>query len=247
MFDQTTSLDMRSAISLQESADGHLQLDLLDGLTTDRSGQAPARASRSLSQENNLAQPMSGIYGPTFFDSSEAVAPPSSWAIRLQQRLGRIGSTECLMTWKASVTPAKRPLLRLAPSTPRIVEIDSGLLLEAKFWPTCVALEARQGFQDRSRGKKGLQESLTTVVVKAALWPTIQAADGNKGHLPPRPHDTGVSLPQRVAQVFGTTPPGSSATTEKPGALAPEFAAWLMGFPPHWLECAPEKIPKKPK
>jgi len=35
-----------------------------------------------------------------------------------------------------------------------------------KMWPTPCASEARQGFQDRSRGKKGSQESLTTVVVK---------------------------------------------------------------------------------
>jgi hypothetical protein len=36
-------------------------------------------------------------------------------------------------------------------------------------WPTVTATEARQGFQDRSRGMKGSQESLTTVVVKSGL------------------------------------------------------------------------------
>ena len=35
-----------------------------------------------------------------------------------------------------------------------------------KNWPTVTATEARQGFQDRSRGMKGQQESLTTIVVK---------------------------------------------------------------------------------
>jgi hypothetical protein len=40
-------------------------------------------------------------------------------------------------------------------------------------WPTVCASEVRQGFQDRSRGMKGSQESLTTAVVKdAANWPT---------------------------------------------------------------------------
>ena len=34
------------------------------------------------------------------------------------------------------------------------------------YWPTVQASEARQGFQDRSRGMKGSQESLSTVVVK---------------------------------------------------------------------------------
>ena len=45
-------------------------------------------------------------------------------------------------------------------------------------WPTVCASEVRQGFQDRSRGKKGSQESLTTAVVKdAANWPTPNTMD----------------------------------------------------------------------
>jgi len=36
-----------------------------------------------------------------------------------------------------------------------------------RMWPTPVAHEARLGYQDRSRGKKGTQESLTTVVVNS--------------------------------------------------------------------------------
>jgi hypothetical protein len=40
-------------------------------------------------------------------------------------------------------------------------------------WPSPIASEVRQGFQDRSRGMKGSQESLTTVVTQdAANWPT---------------------------------------------------------------------------
>ena len=35
-------------------------------------------------------------------------------------------------------------------------------------WPSLVASEVRQGFQDRSRGMKGSQESLTTVVIKTS-------------------------------------------------------------------------------
>ena len=42
--------------------------------------------------------------------------------------------------------------------------------LELRYYlPTIQATEARQGFQDRSRGMKGQQESLTTVVVKSGL------------------------------------------------------------------------------
>ena len=42
-------------------------------------------------------------------------------------------------------------------------------------WPSPVASDVRQGFQDRSRGMKGSQESLTTVVVKS--WPTPNCMD----------------------------------------------------------------------
>jgi hypothetical protein len=47
-----------------------------------------------------------------------------------------------------------------------------------KNWPTVCASEVRQGFQDRSRGMKGSQESLTTAVVKdAANWSTPRAQE----------------------------------------------------------------------
>ena len=48
-------------------------------------------------------------------------------------------------------------------------------------WSTATATEARQGYQDRTRGKKGSQKSLTTQVVNIALWSTVRASDGEKG------------------------------------------------------------------
>jgi hypothetical protein len=54
---------------------------------------------------------------------------------------------------------------------------------EQKNWPTVCASEVRQDFQDRSRGMKGSQESLTTAVVKdAANWrtPTAEALGTGK-------------------------------------------------------------------
>lgn len=44
--------------------------------------------------------------------------------------------------------------------------LSDAVVDEQKNWPSPVASEARQGFQDRSRGMKGAQESLTTVVIK---------------------------------------------------------------------------------
>ncbi len=50
-------------------------------------------------------------------------------------------------------------------------------------WPSPVASEVRQGFQDRSRGMKGSQESLTTVVIKQH-GPAVLASSNTHGNRP---------------------------------------------------------------
>jgi hypothetical protein len=50
-------------------------------------------------------------------------------------------------------------------------------------WPSPVASEVRQGFQDRSRGMKGSQESLTTVVIKQH-GPAVPASSSTDGSRP---------------------------------------------------------------
>ena len=85
-------------------------------------------------------------------------------------------STRCYLTWKQKVTPGKRLLFQLAPSTPRTGEIGSGLSPTPntmdpetmRLWPTPVHHECRLGYQNRSNGKKGTQKSLTTEVIDHA-------------------------------------------------------------------------------
>lgn len=233
MCDPTTLADMINVTSSPESEAGASQRGLPDGPTTAPCGQAPVPASPSASRARGLEPQTSATCGPSSSASFALDDLPSSWVSRLRQRLENHGSTECVLTWKASATPAGRPLFRLVPSMRPTVAIDFG------------------------------------------LWPTPQAMDGNKGSLPPRPHDTGVSLPQRVASLWptptardhksplasaethernsrplsetvgaalGLVPSGSSEQTEKPGALNPEFVSWLMGFPAEWLNCAPSAM-----
>lgn len=57
-----------------------------------------------------------------------------------------------------------------------------------------------------------------TAATASGMWPTPQAMDGSKGSLPPRPHDTGVSLPQRVAQTLLPTPSATSYGSNQGGA-----------------------------
>ena len=93
-------------------------------------------------------------------------------------------STRCYLTWKASATPAKRLLFRLAPSTPRTGGTDvqlsgvdrwkeniTGEDGEPVLWKTPIASDsANREFYHNSRGEPNLSG-----MVK--MWPTPKASD----------------------------------------------------------------------
>lgn len=137
MFDQMTLWDTPSATSSLGLEDGPSPPASLAGPMTDPCGQPRARVSRSRLPAKGPELLMRGTFGPTFSASSVPEGPLSSWENRLRQRLARIGSSECDLTWKASAMSDGVLLSRLVPSTPRTVEIDCGLLLEAAMWVTC--------------------------------------------------------------------------------------------------------------
>ena len=94
-------------------------------------------------------------------------------------------------------------------------------------------------------------DDVTSLVLTAqrntpgALWQTPVAddcVDRAKGKWNSRGEP---KLSGQVLAAHGGITLGSSATTEKPGALDPKFVAYLMGFPPSWLEVAPKSMPKR--
>lgn len=157
---------------------------------------------------------------------------------------------ECSLTWKASTTPAGRPLSRLVPSTRPTDGTASGL------WPTPTTRDHKDSigmsFEPRKDGASRLDLLPRQVYwiaqnTPSALWPTPQASDDrgpSKGwdsaaarHAANGTHKQ-MGLRDLVPRI-GAGPYGFSATTGKPGALNPEFVCWLMGFPAEWLLCAP--------
>jgi len=107
------------------------------------------------------------------------------------------------------------------------------------YWPTVQASEVRQGFQDRSRGMKGQQESLTTVVIKQAgppvpassstdgsrpgLWATPQSRDHKGSHAESFDNpDRSKNLNDQMEKI------------QTNGKLNPRWVETLMGLPVGW-------------
>lgn len=107
------------------------------------------------------------------------------------------------------------------------------------FWPTPVASEVRQGWQDRTRGKRGTQESLTTRVIKAEsrggtgtrrTWRSPQARDHRNARAPGK-WQSGERQPGLNDQVADKT---ATDTATRNGQLNPDWVEWLMGWPIGW-------------
>ena len=253
-----TSTATPNAISSPAGASGPSQLDLLDGLTTDHSGPAPVRASRSRLPAKGSEPMIQGICGRTFIASSVPDGPLSSWESRLRERLATVGSTESALIWKAKDTPAGRLISRLAVSTRHTNATGS----TGSQWSTPRASDGEKGGPNQSFGAGGqplpahsqeyvdkhkanghgmanLNDHLALTAI--AYMPTPTVADVQGGRKARSGKRSGEPLLNGICygtEPTGPTPNGSSATTARRGAPNPVFAFWLMGFPAEWISGA---------
>jgi hypothetical protein len=93
-------------------------------------------------------------------------------------------------------------------------------------WPTARAND--------STGAKIPPGRMGGVALKTAVqgvWPTPKRSDFTPGHASGAADSRRSNLNDKVMVN------GSSAPTEKPGALNPAFVCWLMGYPTAWVSC----------
>lgn len=189
-------------------------------------------ASPTPLQASDLEKRTPGISGRRCLGSFERFGHVGLWAKTFSALLIGTGdwfSTRCNLTWKLKGTKYKRLYFQLAPSTPRIEEIGSGLL------PTPRAKKVNgcdlnsENLANRNKGN--LEETVAKWIT--GLFPTPAARDYRSSHAENSPafqnrmqHSRGVALTEHIQR-------------EANGAfsqLNPRFVGEMMGFPPDWTE-----------
>lgn len=146
------SLFPTNATFSQESEDGQSPSSLPGFQSQQMSGQAPARASHSRSQEKRGRQEIVVTSGLNFTGSSKSIDLQSSLESKLQARLPMRGGIQWPLTWKTLYTPALRQVSVLTPSSCRISANGySG-------WPTPIKMDSRIGYPPGSKEFLRLKE-----------------------------------------------------------------------------------------
>jgi hypothetical protein len=116
-------------------------------------------ASPLARQESDKERTTRDIFGHTSQEEFGFFSQDSA-SLRTSKDISAWGCPTSSKTWQEWVTE------RRGAYSARLNAVRHTSGSEFSSWPSPVASEVRQGFQDRSRGMKGSQESLTTVVIK---------------------------------------------------------------------------------
>lgn len=167
---QLNFLGSLNAISSQESASGASPPERPASPTICHSGADHAHASLSARQAQAMGLMTIATSGRIGFGSSISNALLQSWASRLAQRTGSLGSTLYVLTWKDRITPGGASIFALRASARPISA--SGNICAG--WTTASATDGGRAGTGITEGMSG--SSLPQMAIMVG-WGTPQARD----------------------------------------------------------------------
>ena len=173
MFEPMTSLDILNATSSPESESGPTPLGLRDGLTTAKSGLAPAPANPSARPAKAKRSTTKGIFGQSGFHSSKHENLSYALGSKLRQSTDSLGSTLFSLTWMTRATPAGRSISALRASEP----LTEGSVFIG--WPTPKSSDMTGGQAKRSVGRANLSDFAMLAGWKTPCVPNGGRISGN--------------------------------------------------------------------
>jgi hypothetical protein len=192
---------------------------------------AATRVSHSAQQAKDLEEKTQGTSGRLSQVAFKFYDPDCAF-LRMWRDTLHSDSEKSLQTWKALVTK------RRGEYSQRLNAAHRTSAKECLSWPSPVASEVRQGFQDRSRGMKGSQESLTTVVLKISgpADPDNHSTHGNRPEswLTPRANEPEADNNFVARNADRGEHCHVSLTSQAQGKLNPHWVETLMGLPVGW-------------